>query len=77
MKRVLFWTILFSVLTTGSYAQWLSQSAEGKGTFLFKGTNVTLDLAKTAFSFTLNNMNRPVDLDSIKNRNKFFLGGKS
>lgn len=74
MKKVIL-IILSGFACTVSFAQWLTQSAEGKGTFLFKGTNVAIDLAKTDFSFTINNMNNPVKVASAKENFFPFFGG--
>ncbi|MEJ7767552.1 MAG: hypothetical protein WKF89_07055 [Chitinophagaceae bacterium] len=59
-----------------SYAQWLTQSAEGKGSYIFKGTNVSFDLLKTDFSFTINNLNDPVKVSSENDNHFFFYGGE-
>ena len=58
-----------------SSSQWLTQGAEGSGSFLFKGSDISFDLIKTDLSFTLNNLNNPVKI-SKNNDNKFlFFGG--
>lgn len=72
-----FFVIAFAFLTISgrSFSQWLTQSAEGNGSFLFKGTNVTFDLAKTDFSFTLNNLSSPVKVSAKKDNHLLFYGG--
>ena len=67
--------IALALISNSSYSQWLTQSAEGKGSFLFKGTSVALDLGKTDFSFTINNLNRPLRVSNSTDNNFFFYGG--
>lgn len=67
--------LLFITVTGESFAQWLTQSAEGNGSFLFKGANVSLDLLKTDLSITLNNLHNPVKISNKDNHFLFFGGG--
>ncbi|WEK34521.1 MAG: hypothetical protein P0Y53_18700 [Candidatus Pseudobacter hemicellulosilyticus] len=62
------------LITTNAISQWLSQSAEGKGTVLSKGATVSLDVAKTDISFSLNNLNRPVWVQGDSAVHRFFFG---
>lgn len=68
-------TLFFAVLPICSGAQFLTQSGDGKGSFLFKGSNVGFDLAKTDISFTMNNLNRPVDALQINLNHRIMYGG--
>lgn len=74
MKKIICIILVISVCNK-STGQWLTQSAEGKGSFLFKGANVALDLAKTDFSFTINNLNSPYKASSPKDNFFIFYGG--
>ncbi len=56
----------FVLCATLSNAQGLTQNAEGKSTILFKGTAISLDIAKTDVSFGINNLVRAVRLSTRK-----------
>ncbi len=72
MKRLL---TLIAVLSTGMVqAQWLTQSADSKGSFLFKGSNVTFDIAKTDITLNLNNLYKPVELRAGALNHRFIYG---
>ena len=74
MKKIICIILIVSVCNK-AVGQWLTQSAEGKGSFLFKGANVALDLAKTDFSFTINNLNSPYKVSNVKDNFLLFYGG--
>lgn len=59
MRKLL--TVLCFGISFNTYAQGLTQSAEGKSTIPIKGTAVGIDLGKTELSFGYNNINRVVE----------------
>jgi hypothetical protein len=63
--------ILLTLLVIGStaFGQRMTQTAEGESSVLFRGTNITLDIAKTDLSFGLNNLNK-----TIGETNRYFIG---
>lgn len=74
MKKIICMILVVCVCNT-TIGQWLTQSAEGKGSFLFKGANVAVDLAKTDLSFTINNLNSPYRVSKAKDNLFLFYGG--
>ena len=74
MKKLI--PVIVGLLMAGPVqSQWLSQSAEGKGTVLSKGSLVSFDIAKTDVSFSLNNLNQPVWADAYTKPHRFLYGG--
>lgn len=63
------------VIAGSSMAQWLTQSDGGKGTFLFKGSNISFEPAKTDLSFTLNNLINPAKFSADSDKFLLFYGG--
>ncbi|CCH54592.1 hypothetical protein BN8_03776 [Fibrisoma limi BUZ 3] len=73
MKYLLSFLLIIG-FTDNVFSQWLTQSAEGQGSFLFKGSNIGIDLGKSEFSFTMNNLHKPVQLSSSKDNSFAFYG---
>ncbi|MDJ1503530.1 hypothetical protein [Xanthocytophaga agilis] len=74
MKKIVL-ALIFLITGNKVTAQWLTQSAEGKGSFLFKGSNVSFDLAKTDLTFTISNLNTPLKVASKSDNAYWFIGG--
>lgn len=62
-------------LSVPAFSQWLTQSGDGKGSVLFKGSNLSLDATTSELSFSINNLNQPLSLTKKSDNYKWFLGG--
>jgi hypothetical protein len=73
--RTTFITLLIIFIANHVHCQWLTNSTEGEGSFLFKGSNIALNLGNPEFSFTLNNLNKPVKVSTPQDNFFVFYGG--
>ena len=56
--KILLLTVFF--ISTGSFAQGLTQDAEGESTLLFRGSNISIDIAKTNLTLGFNNVDKVI-----------------
>jgi len=67
--KTIYLLLVLTMASLSALSQGMTQTADGESSVLFRGTNITLDIAKTDLSFGLNNLNK-----TIGETNRYFIG---